>query len=201
MFFIIFSLGALVILGVIGVAVAIGKKADYVAEKKEVERKEELKANLGSVYEVTFKTEDNFNFYDLTLSLASGDIQLLSLMREKDDTVTILRLQGLSTNIISALIDLHLTNYDIEEYDDTTVYEDTTKVTVSMRMAGVTSADIMSAMNYLGIKLSKVKVNKNSVGVRFVTTLEEYRAFLTQLSMHNKDLTVVNFCLKEFTES
>ena len=201
MFFIIFSLVALAIFGVIGVVVAICKKADYVAEKKEVERKEELKANLGSVYEVTFKTEDNFNFYDLTLSLASGDIQLLSLMREKDDTVTILRLQGLSTNIISALNDLHLTNYDIEEYDDTTVYEDTTKVTVSMRMAGVTSADIMSAMNYLGIKLSKVKVNKNSVGVRFVTTLEEYRAFLTQLSMHNKDLTVVNFCLKEFTES
>lgn len=201
MFFIIFSLVALAIFGVIGVVVAIGKKADYVAEKKEVERKEELKANLGSVYEVTFKTEDNFNFYDLTLSLASGDIQLLSLMQEKDDTVTILRLQGLSTNIISALNDLHLTNYDIEEYDDTTVYEDTTKVTVSMRMAGVTSADIMSAMNYLGIKLSKVKVNKNSVGVSFVTTLEEYRAFLTQLSMHNKDLTVVNFCLKEFTES
>ena len=59
----------------------------------------------------------------------------------------------------------------------------------------------MIEIDYIINLFSKVKVNKNSVGVRFVTTLEEYRAFLTQLSMHNKDLTVVNFCLKEFTES
>lgn len=201
MFFIILSLVALAILGVVGIVLAVGYKFNSIAEKQETVRKEEIKAKLGSVYEVTFKTEDNFNFYDLTLSLASGDVQLLSLMQEKDDTVTILRLQGLSTNIISALNDLHLKNYDIEENDDTSVFEDDTKVKVSMRIAGVTSSDIMSAMNYLGIKLSQLKVNKNSLGVSFVTTLEEYRAFLTQLSMNNKNLNVINFCLKEFTES